>query len=195
MTRNFVLTMTAANLVAALVWAGVHAQSPTPPPPPVQPLVITKADIEHMLNVNKEDTSLGSIDAGRHVVDVWLDQRSANAGGERNGQVHSELTEIYVVQKGSAKMTSGGRFTEEPRYNATLPNRVSPGGAMFKTPTFGGPVQGGRTWDVNPGDIIILPPGAIHQWASIPQEMRYIIVRVDPEKKQRAGFVQELLKR
>jgi len=108
MTRHFVLMVTAANVVAALVWTGVKAQSPTPPPPPAQPLVITRADIEHMLNVNKEDTSLGSIDAGRHVVDVWLDQRNANPGGERNGQVHSELTEIYVVQKGSAKMNDGG---------------------------------------------------------------------------------------
>src|SRR2546425_12334264 len=118
----------------------------TPLPAPAQPFVLTTADIQHMLQVNKEDTSLGSVEAGKHVVDVWLDQRNANPGGERNGQAHSELTEIYVVQRGNATIKAGGRITEA-RYNEALPKRVSPGGAQFLTPTWGGPVDGGYTWD------------------------------------------------
>ena len=43
--------------------------------------------------------------------------------------------------------------------------------------------------------LIVLPPGTGHQWTSIPKEMRYIIVRVDPEHRQKSGFVQPLLKR
>ena len=50
-------------------------------------------------------------------------------------------------------------------------------------------------FDVGVGDIVILPPGTVHQWTSIPQEMRYIILRIDPEHRQKAGFVQTLLKR
>jgi hypothetical protein len=142
MGKRFVLFVTMVNITAALLWVAVGAQQPMPPhtplPPPAQPLVLTQADIRHMLDVNKEDTSLGSTDAGKHIVDVWLDQRNANPGGERAGQAHAELTEVYVVQRGSATMKAGGRITE-PRFNETLPKRVSPGGAMSVTPTWGGP--------------------------------------------------------
>jgi mannose-6-phosphate isomerase-like protein (cupin superfamily) len=198
MKQRFVLFVTILNVTAALLWVSVGAQQSMPPktplPAPQQPFVLTQADIRHMLEANKEDTSLGSVDAGKHVVDVWLDQRNANPGGERAGQAHAELTEIYVIQRGAATMKAGGRITA-PQFNETLPKRVSPGGAMFVTPTWGGPADGGRTFDVGVGDIVVLPPGTVHQWTSIPQEMRYIILRIDPEHRQKAGFVQPLLKR
>ena len=184
--------VTVFNVATALFWIGVAAQ--TPLPKPSVPLVISKADIDYMLSVNKEDTSLGSIDAGEHVVDVWLDQRNANPKGEARGQAHSELTEIYVVQKGNATLKAGGTMTTQT-YAEALPKRVSPGGAMFVTPTFTGPADGGRTWEIGPGDIVVIPPGSVHQWHLIPQEMRYIILRIDPEHRQKAGFVQSLMKR
>jgi mannose-6-phosphate isomerase-like protein (cupin superfamily) len=192
MTKRLAIFLTMLNLVACVLWTTLGAQ--TPLPAPAQPLVLTAADIQHMLTVNQEDTSLGSVEAGKHVVDVWLDQRKSNVAGERNGQAHSELTEIYFVQRGKATLKAGGRITD-PKYNDTLPKRVSPGGAMFVTPTWGGPVEGGRTWEIGPGDVIVMPPGTVHQWQSIPDEMRYVIVRVDPEHKQKSGFVQSLLKR
>jgi mannose-6-phosphate isomerase-like protein (cupin superfamily) len=193
MRKGMMLTIvTVLNVATALFWVTLAAQ--TRLPPPAQPLVLTAADIQHMLQVNQEDTSLGSVEAGKHVVDVWLDQRKANPGGERTGQAHAELTEIYFVQRGNATLKAGGRITD-PKYNDTLPKRVSPGGAMFVTPTWGGPVEGGQTWEIGPGDVIVMPPGTVHQWTSIPKEMRYIIVRVDPEHRQKAGFVQSLLKR
>src|SRR5438093_6915284 len=157
MSKGMILAwVTILNVAAALFWVTLAAQ--TPLPPPAQPLVLTKADIDHMLAVNKEDHALGSVEAGRHVVDVWLDQRNANPKGEANGQAHAELTEIYFVQRGNATMRAGGRIPT-PRYNEALPKRVSPGGAMFLTPTWTGPVEGGKTWEIGPGDVIVLPPG------------------------------------
>jgi len=191
MRQGIILTLfTAVNIIIAASWMGTTAQ--TPLPPPAQPLVLTQADIRHMLKINKEDTSLGSVDAGKHVVDVWLDQRNAIPKAAGSAQAHSELTEIYVVQRGNATLKAGGAI-HKPTYVAALPRRISPGGAMFVTPTWSGPPEGGRTWDVGPGDIVVLPPGAVHQWATIPQEMRYVILRIDPEHKQKAGFVQPLL--
>lgn len=193
MRKGIVLTwVTGLNVLIALFWVSIAAQ--TPLPAPSMPLVVTKADIDHMLSVNKEDTSLGSVEAGKHVVDVWLDQRNQNLKGEGGGQAHSELTEIYVVQRGRATLRAGGAITKAT-YNATLPKRVSPGGAVFLTPTWGGPVEGGKTWEIGVGDIVVIPPGAVHQWQLIPEEMRYIILRIDPEHKQKSGFVQSLLTR
>lgn len=196
MRKGMILAwVTVVNVAIALFWISLAAQSAVQLPPAIAPLVITKADIDHMLRVNKEDTSVGSIDAGKHVVDVWLDQREANPKPAAAALYHTELTEIYVIQRGTAKLRAGGTVGKAT-YNEGLPKRVSPGGAVFSTPTYSGsPWQGGQTWDVGPGDIVIVPPNSLHQWDGIPKEMRYIIVRVDPEKKQKAGFVQPLLKR
>jgi hypothetical protein len=193
MTKTVLTTVTALNMAMVVFWVTLAAQTPALPAP-LMPLVITRADIDHMLKVNKEDTSLGSIDAGKHVVDVWLDQREANPKPAASGMYHSELTEIYFIQRGTAKLKAGSKILKAT-YNEGLPKRVSPGGAVFTTPTFSGPIEGGQSWEVGPGDIVIVPPNSVHQWDGIPKEMRYIIVRVDPEKKQKAGFVQPLLKR
>lgn len=197
MRKGMILAwVTIFNVATAAFWIGLSAQARvTPPANSIVPLVITKADIDHMLSVNKEDTSLGSIEAGKHVVDVWLDQRGAQPKPAGAGMYHSELTEIYFVQRGHAKLRAGGTLSQAT-YNETLPTRVSPGGAVFTTPTYSGsPWNGGQTWDIGPGDVIVMPPNSVHQWDGIPEEMRYVIVRVDPEHKQKAGFVQPLLKR
>jgi hypothetical protein len=194
MRATILVCVTALNLAIGLFWVTLGAQN-APLPPSIMPLVITKADIDHMLKVNPRDTSLGSIDAGKHVVDVWLDQRNANPKPASAGMFHTELTEIYFIQRGNARLKVGGTVGKAT-YNSALPKDVAPGGAVFATPTYSGSLwEGAQTWEVGPGDIVVVPPNAVHQWDGIPNEMRYIIVRVDPEKKQRAGFVQPLMKR
>jgi uncharacterized RmlC-like cupin family protein len=50
---------------------------------------------------------------------------------------------------------------------------------------------------VGPGDVIVVPPGSVHQWASVDaqQTLIYFIARIDPEHKQAAGALNAALKK
>ena len=185
--------VTALNLATATDWIGLSAQ--TPVGPPAQPFLVTQEDIRHMLSINEEDTSMGSTDAGEFIVDVWLDQRMPHPrSADGRAMVHSDLTEIYVVQRGSATWRMGGRM-ENPQYVAGLPDDVAPGGAQFRPPTYMGKQIGGEEFTVGVGDIVVVPPNTVHQWVEVLEEFDYIILRLDPERYQPPDFRQPLLER
>lgn len=167
-------------------------------PPPAQAMDMTAAELQTMVKAYPGgNADIKSIDAGKHVVDLWLEQRKpglTTAPGT-NGIAHAEITEIYYIVRGSATLVTGGRLIDA-RLNETLPKTEFPGGGRFVTPTYGGTFEGGVSRRVGPGDVIVLPPGAVHQWAAVdPGEMLvYFIARIDPEHKQAGGFVNAALK-
>ncbi len=83
------------------------------------------------------------------------------------------------------------------------PHRDGSARSAFETfhlpadPTYGGRFEGGISRQVGQGDVIIVPPGTVHQWASVgpSQMLAYFIVRIDPEHKQAAGAVNAALKK
>ena len=98
--------------------------------------------------------------------------------------------------QGAATLVTGGRILN-PRLNENLPKTEFPGGGKFPTPTYGGNFEGGVSRQVGPGDVIVVPPGTVHQWSSVdPKQMLvYFIARIDPEHKQAAGALNAALKR
>ena len=143
------------------------------------------------------NAEIKSIDAGKHVIDLWLEQRQpglTTAAGD-NGIAHSEITEVYYIVSGGATLVTGGRLIN-PTLNTSLPKTAFPGGGRFPTPTYGGRFEGGLSRKVGPGDVIVVPPGTVHQWASVDaaQMLVYFIVRIDPEHKLSTGALNEALK-
>jgi mannose-6-phosphate isomerase-like protein (cupin superfamily) len=144
------------------------------------------------------NAEIKSIDAGKHVVDFWLEQRKpglTSAAGS-SGISHAEITEIYYIVQGTATLVTGGKLID-PKLNEDLPRTEFPGGGKFLTPTFGGRFEGGTSRKIGPGDVIVIPPGTVHQWASVDsaQMLAYFIARIDPEHKQAAGIVNGALKK
>jgi mannose-6-phosphate isomerase-like protein (cupin superfamily) len=93
---------------------------------------------------------------------------------EGRGLVHDRVTEIYEVMDGSGTLISGGLLLHTkpiPRRPDTLtigPSRESPD------------LQGGVRRPVGPGDIIIIPAGTPHEFASIDGHITYRVTRIDP---------------
>jgi len=183
--------------ILTIVFA-VRATAQTPLPPPAQAMDMTRDELQTMITAYPGgNAEIKSVDAGKHVVDFWLEQRKPGlttpAGA--NGIAHAEITEIYYIVQGTATLVTGGRLTD-PKLNENLPKTEFPGGGKFPTPTYGGKFEGGVSRTVRPGDAIVVPPGTVHQWASVGSEMLvYFIARIDPEHKQAVGAVNAALRK
>ncbi len=43
------------------------------------------------------------------------------------------------------------------------------------------------------GDIVVIPPGVLHVWTEIPEQVTYLSVRPDPDRVLPGGYVNPLL--
>ncbi|HEY7173027.1 MAG TPA: cupin domain-containing protein [Vicinamibacterales bacterium] len=181
---------------ATMALAAQTARTPLPAPGTSKALVVKASEVQDLIKAYPGgNAEIKSIDAGRHVVDFWLEQRKQGPVAGQTAIAHAEITEIYYIVSGSATLMTSARLAQ-PAYNEQLPTTQFPGGGRFLTPTWGGKYEGGETHKVGPGDVIVVPPGASHQWTTIDSpNFAYFIARIDPEKRQAAGLVNSALKK
>src|SRR5713101_1077161 len=103
--------MRKAILSVLAVLFGAQAQAQTPLP--AQAAVMTAAELQTMIKAYPGgNAEIKSIDAGKHVVDLWLEQRKAGLTTPSGtaGIAHSEITEIYYIVQGTATLVTGGKL-------------------------------------------------------------------------------------
>ena len=179
------------GFIAALV-TGPTVSSQAPPERGA--MTLTAAEMQQMAAAYPGlNAGAKSIDAGAHVVDFWLESRQGGAAASATGIVHSEITEIYYIFQGKATIITGGTIAEPKPFAVNVPAWKG-SSVVFNTPTLGGPFKGGTPRVVGPGDIIVVPPGTVHQWGTVETPMLvYFIARIDPSKKLTAGYVNPAL--
>jgi hypothetical protein len=177
----------AAGLVAAPT---VSAQAP----PESGAMILTAAEMQQMAAAYPGlNAGVKSVDAGAHVIDFWLESRKGGAAESASGIVHSEITEIYYIFQGKATIITGGTIADPKPFAVNVPAWKG-SSVVFNTPTLGGPFKGGTPRVVGPGDIIVVPPGTVHQWGTVETPMLvYFIARIDPSKKLTAGYLNPAL--
>ena len=179
------------GVIAALVAAPtVSGQAP----PDRGAMTLTAAEMQQMAAAYPGlNAGAKSVDAGAHVIDFWLESRQGGAAASATGIVHSEITEIYYIFQGKATIITGGTIAEPKPFAVNVPAWKG-SSVVFNTPTLGGPFKGGTPRVVGPGDIIVVPPGTVHQWGAVETPMLvYFIARIDPSKKLTAGYVNPAL--
>ena len=83
---------------------------------------------------------------------------------------HEGFTDIFVVQKGSARLLYGGTVEGQ--------REESPGEWR------GGTIRGGIQTELRPGDVVVVPAGIPHQWLLNPGErLAYLSFKVAGPKK------------
>jgi len=194
MMRKTITTALLASTAVAL--AAQTARTPLPAPGTNKALVVKASEVQDLIKAYPGgNAEIKSIDAGRHVVDFWLEQRKQGPVTGQTAIAHAEITEIYYIVSGTATLMTSGRLAQAA-YNEQLPVTPFPGGGRFLTPTWGGKYDGGETHKVGPGDVIVVPPGTAHQWTAIDSpDFAYFIARIDPDKRQAAGVVNSALKK
>jgi mannose-6-phosphate isomerase-like protein (cupin superfamily) len=91
---------------------------------------------------------------------------------------HDLVSEVYHVIDGSATLVTGPDIADMTRRSADLQTVRE-----FNGPGNGGStIRNGVTHELKAGDVIVIPAGTGHWFTKIDDHIRYIMVRIDPDK-------------
>lgn len=139
---------------------------------------ITAAQIQAFLKDGPQnrnsDRPIRVVDVGGYHVGVFGVFRPKEA--PLTASVHqTNVTETYVMLEGAGVLVTGGTLRKPvtPR-QSTLGNWTDLGSSG---------IEGGVSRRISKGDVVIIPGGVPHGWASVEADITYLIVRSDPDKK------------
>ncbi len=119
------------------------------------------------VNIGKANIGIGVVYRGK------LDKPPADAVAE-----HDLVSEVYHIIDGSATLVTGPNITNLKRRPAdlqTVREFNGPGNS-------GSEIVNGVTHQLKAGDVIVIPAGTGHLFTHIDDHIRYIMVRIDPDK-------------
>ena len=123
---------------------------------------------------HNSDRPMRVIDTGGYRIGVFGAFRPK--GVPPNATVHqTKVSEIYYVLDGAGMLVTGG----------TLKKPATPKPSNFGnwTDIASDGIDGGVSRRIAKGDIVIIPGGVAHGWASTEGDLTYLIFRPDPENK------------
>jgi mannose-6-phosphate isomerase-like protein (cupin superfamily) len=160
------------GIFVILVASSVKAQSPT------AATDITAAQVQAFIKDaprdRNSDRPIRVIDVGGYRVGVFGVFRPKET--PPSATVHqTNVTETYYMLEGAGVLVTGG----------TLRKPVTPRPSNLGNWTDNGSegIEGGTSRRLAKGDVVIIPGGVPHGWASLEGDITYLIVRSDPDKK------------
>ena len=176
--NNRLAALTLSAMVALAFSSTAFAQDQAPKPA----VDITKAMLEAAAKigaaalkpgVSVSDRNIALSDSGGYNVTTAYVTRPASKGMSGTVLSHDKITEIYYVVSGHGTQVTG-----------TLVDGTKTAGSATIGPGWSSttPIKNGRTTQLGPGEMQIIPPGTGHVWTQIADGgITYITIRVDPE--------------
>jgi len=123
------------------------------------------------------DQQVRALDIGKINVDIGIVYRRT-LSGESPVAEHDLVSEVYHIIDGSATLVTGPDIEGMKRRPATNENV-----RMLNGPgSNGASIRNGATYQLKPGDVIVIPAGVGHWFTKIDDHIRYLMVRIDPDK-------------
>jgi mannose-6-phosphate isomerase-like protein (cupin superfamily) len=123
------------------------------------------------------DQQVRAVDVGKSHVDIGVVYRGKLSAGGAVAE-HDLVSEVYHVMDGSATLVLGSDITglkRRPADDRAVRLLNGPGGN-------GASITNGATYELKPGDVVIIPAGVGHWFTKIDDHISYLMVRVDPDK-------------
>lgn len=180
-----------AVLSAAVAVFPLLAQEPEPKPtcnhcsavyvPKSELDAYNQRAIEHKL----VDQQVRSIDVGKVQLGIGSIYRGklGHAEGQENIVAeavaeHEQVSEVYYVIEGSATLLTGPDLVGAKPRPGTLKTVREQNGPGFSATSIKNPV----VHELKAGDMIVIPAGTGHWFTKIDDHIRYVMVRLDPDK-------------
>ena len=123
------------------------------------------------------DQQVRALDIGKINVDIGVVYRRT-LSGESPVAEHDLVSEVYHIIDGSATLVTGPDIVDPKRRPATNENV-----RMLNGPGSNGvSIRNGMTYQLKAGDVIVIPAGVGHWFTKIDDHIRYLMVRIDPDK-------------
>ena len=176
-------------LGAAVAFVVVLAQgriNPTDPQPTCAMCpgtYIPRSELEAYTNKavaeNLIDQQVRDIDIGKSHVGIGMVHRGRLTAPANNSVAeHDQVSEVYHIVDGTATLMLGPDITNRQRRPSTLRTVVE-----FNGPgNNGSEIRNGVSYNLKPGDVVVIPAGTGHWFTKIDDHIDYLMVRIDPDK-------------
>ena len=125
------------------------------------------------------DQQVRALNVGKTNVEVAVVSRGKLAAPAKQAVAeHDLVSEVYHVIDGSVTLVTGSDIVDlkrRPADDRTVRLLNGPGGN-------GASIRNGVTHQLKAGDVIVIPAGTGHLFIRIDDHIRYLMIRVDPDK-------------
>jgi len=127
------------------------------------------------------DQQVRSVDIGKSQIGIGMVTRGKLApggGGAEAVAEHEQISEVYYIIEGTATFLTGPDLegaTKRPDTQVTVREQNGPGWSAKS-------IKNPETHELKAGDVIIIPAGTGHWFTKIDDHIRYLMVRIDPDK-------------
>jgi mannose-6-phosphate isomerase-like protein (cupin superfamily) len=135
---------------------------------------VKKAIAEKRVDQQARDVDIGKAHIGIGVVH----RGKLDAPAPASVAEHDLVSEVYHIIDGSGTLVLGPDILDMKRRPAT-----SETVRLFNGPGNNGTsIRNGVSYNLKPGDVVIIPAGTGHWFTKIDDHITYIMVRIDPDK-------------
>jgi len=125
------------------------------------------------------DQQVRALDIGKINVDIGVVYRGKlTAPAPQSVAEHDLVSEVYHIIDGSATLMTGPDIVDLKKRSAddrAVRLLNGPGGN-------GASIRNGVTYQLKAGDVVVIPAGTGHLFTRIDDHIRYLMVRLDPDK-------------
>jgi len=135
---------------------------------------LDKAVAEKLVDQQVRDVEIGRAHIGIGAVHRGkLSQPAPESVAE-----HHQVSEVYHIIDGTATLMLGPDIVGAKERPATLETV-----RLYNGPGSNGTsIRSGVSYDLKPGDVIVIPAGTGHWFTKIDDHISYLMVRIDPDK-------------
>ena len=183
MTRMLLGLAVAGFMVALPNASGAQGNDPQPSckmcPGTYVPVSEVEAYVKKAIAEKRVDQQVRDVDIGKaHVAIGMVYRGKLDAPAKDSVAEHDLVSEVYHIIEGSGTLVLGPDILDMKRRPAT-----SETVRLFNGPGNNGTsIRNGVSYNLKPGDVVVIPAGTGHWFTKIDDHITYLMVRIDPDK-------------